>query len=51
MQKELPMILEQNNIKPSGLSSIEKRINKIKESFDITTTEQLIAFVKENGIV
>ncbi len=51
MQKEIPEMLEKNNLKPSGLSSIEKRINKMKETFKITTTEQLVAFAKDFGIL
>jgi two-component system capsular synthesis response regulator RcsB len=30
-QKNIPYYLQENNIKPSGLSSIEKRLNLMKE--------------------
>lgn len=50
-QKDIPAFLQQNGIKPSGLSSIEKRLNLIKETYDFSNNEQLIAFCKDNGII
>lgn len=50
-QKDIPAFLKQNNIQPSGLSSVEKRLNLIKEAYDFSTNEQLIAFCKDNGIL
>lgn len=50
-QKDIPFYLEANNIKPSGLSSIEKRLNLIKYVFDFTTNEQLIAYCKDYKII
>ncbi|HEY4063636.1 MAG TPA: response regulator [Puia sp.] len=49
-QKDIPAYLQQENIQPSGLSSIEKRLNHIKEVLDLTTNEQLIAYCKDMGI-
>ena len=50
-QKNFPTILQQNGIKPSGLSSVEKRINRMKEKLNFKTNEQLIAFSKDLGII
>jgi len=50
-QKDIPAYLQQHNIHPSGLSSIEKRLNLIKDTYGFSTNEQLIAFCKDNGIL
>lgn len=50
-QKDIPDYLQQNDIKPASLSSIEKRLNLIKETFGFSNNEQLIAFCKDNGII
>jgi DNA-binding NarL/FixJ family response regulator len=50
-QKNIPYYLAQNNIKPSGLSSVEKRLNFIKETLDFSKNEQLIAYCKDNKII
>ncbi|TKC12755.1 response regulator transcription factor [Pedobacter polaris] len=50
-QKDIPFYLEKNNIKPSGLSSIEKRLNTIKTVLNISNNEQLIAHCKDNQII
>lgn len=50
-QKDMPAYLQHNNIQPSGLSSIEKRLNHIKEALEFTNNEQLIAYCKDMGIV
>jgi len=50
-QKDIPAYLHENNITPAGLSSIEKRLNLIKDVYDFSTNEQLIAFCKDNGIL
>jgi two-component system capsular synthesis response regulator RcsB len=51
LQKEIPYYLQQNDIKPSGLSSVEKRLNLIKETLDFSKNEQLVAFCKDNKII
>jgi uncharacterized protein YllA (UPF0747 family) len=51
LQKDIPNYLEQLNLKPAGLSSIEKRLNLIKESLGFTNNEQLIAFCKDMGVI
>lgn len=51
LQKDIPAYLQRHNIKPAGLSSLEKRLNLMKESFHFTSNEQLIAFCKDYGII
>lgn len=50
-QKNIPCYLQENNIKPSGLSSIEKRLNAIKTALNISSNEQLIAYCKDKKII
>ncbi|HEY8956263.1 response regulator [Chitinophaga sp.] len=50
-QKDIPAYLVESGTKPSGLSSIEKRLNYIKETLEFTKNEQLIAFCKDMGII
>jgi two-component system, NarL family, captular synthesis response regulator RcsB len=50
-QKEMSIRLRQNKIHPSGLSSIEKGLKHIREAFEFTNNEQLIAYCKDIGIV
>jgi len=50
-QKNIPYYLQENNIKPSGLSSIEKRLNLMKEVLGFSKNEQLIAYCKDIGII
>lgn len=49
--KNIPEYLKENNIKPSSMSAVEKRLKEIKESLDINSNEQLIAFCKDFGII
>lgn len=51
LQKNIPTYLQNNNIKPNSLSSIEKRLNTLKEDLQVTNNEQLIAFCKDLGII
>jgi DNA-binding NarL/FixJ family response regulator len=50
-QKNIPAYLQLENLKPSGLSSVEKRLNSIKTSLNISSNEQLIAYCKDNKII
>jgi two-component system capsular synthesis response regulator RcsB len=50
-QKNIPHYLQENNIKPSGLSSVEKRLNLMKEVLGFSKNEQLIAYCKDVGII
>lgn len=51
LQKDIPTYLMHNNIRPSGLSSIEKRLNLIKETLGFSKNEQLVAYCKDFGII
>lgn len=51
LQKEIPFYLQQKNIKPAGLSSIEKRLSVIKTNLNIFSNEQLIAHCKDKKII
>jgi len=50
-QKNIPAYLQEKNIKPSGLSSVEKRLNAIKTSLNISNNEQLVAYCKDKRII
>ncbi len=50
-QKEISEYLEKNNITPSGLSSIEKRLNTIRRDLNFNNNQQLIAYCKDHGII
>jgi hypothetical protein len=50
-QKDIPDYLQQHQIKPAGLSSIEKKLNHIREALNFTKNEQLVAFCKDKGII
>ncbi len=50
-QKDIPAYLRQQQITPSSLSSIEKRLNLIKEVFNLSTNEQLAIFCKDRGVI
>jgi DNA-binding NarL/FixJ family response regulator len=51
LQKEIPNHLKAKKIKPSGLSSVEKRLNYMKEVLSFNNNEQLIAFCKDIGVI
>ena len=51
LQKDIPYYLRQNDIKPAGLSSIEKRLNLMKEILGFSKNEQLVIYCKELGII
>jgi two-component system, NarL family, captular synthesis response regulator RcsB len=51
LQKDIPSHLQEKNIKPSGLSSVEKRLNYMKEVLSFNNNEQLIAFCKDIGVI
>ncbi|WP_316804728.1 response regulator [Pedobacter nototheniae] len=50
-QKEMPDLLKEKKMEPSGLSSIEKRLNLIKTSLNMTNNGQLIAHCIANKII
>jgi DNA-binding NarL/FixJ family response regulator len=49
-QNEIPVYLKQHGIRPSSLSSIEKRLNQIRQELGFSKNEQLVLFCKETGI-
>jgi DNA-binding NarL/FixJ family response regulator len=50
-QKDIPACLQEQNIRPAGLSSVEKRLSLLREEHAFATNEQLIGFCKELGII
>lgn len=50
-QKDIPAYFTKKNIKPSSMSSLEKRLNHIRESLEFTKNEQLVAYCKDMGII
>ena len=50
-QKEIPNFLKQKDLKPNSLSSVEKTLNHLKESFAAKSNEHLIAICKDLGIL
>lgn len=51
LQKDIPAYFQRNGIKPSGLSSIEKRLNQMKEALGFSKNEQLVAYCKDLGAI
>lgn len=51
LQKNIPAHLQEKNIKPNSLSSVEKKLNSLKEDLQVKSNEQLVAFCKDIGII
>lgn len=51
LQKDIPQILHSKNLKPFTLSSVEKRLNSIKEEYSLKSNAELVAFFKDMGII
>jgi two-component system, NarL family, captular synthesis response regulator RcsB len=51
LQKDIPAYLQRHGVKPSGLSSVEKRLNQMKEALDFSKNEQLVAYCKDLGAI
>jgi two-component system capsular synthesis response regulator RcsB len=51
LQKEIPVYLHQQGVKASSLSSVEKRLNQIKEALGFTKNEQLVAYCKDYKVI
>lgn len=51
IQKDIPEILQDKNIKPNSLSSVEKRLNLLRTSLDVSSNHQLVSFCKDLGII
>jgi len=50
-QKDIPVYLQKSNIRPAGLSSVEKRLHAIKSTLNISSNEQLVAYCKDLKVV
>ncbi|MBP1838715.1 response regulator [Formosa algae] len=50
-QSDISTLLEQQNITPRSLSSIEKRLNKLKVDFKAKNVTHLVAIVKDLGLI
>jgi len=50
-QKEIPSYLNEQNIKPAGLSSLEKRLNTLRDHLGFAKNEQLVVYCKDLGII
>lgn len=50
-QEQIALQLKDKNIKPNSISSIEKRINRLKIQFRANNSIQLIAIVKDLGLI
>ena len=51
LQKNIPQILQERDIHPNSLSSVEKRMNAMKLALTVKNNEQLIAQCKDLGII
>lgn len=49
--KHIPFYLKNNNIKPCGLSSVEKRINQLRGILKVISNEQLVDFCKKSRLI
>ena len=50
-QNEIPAWLQQHNIRPHSLSSIEKRLKQLRDALDFAKNEQLVVFCKDAGLL
>jgi len=50
-QDEISTKFKQKNISPSSLSSIEKKINKLKLHFNAQNTIHLVSITKDTGLI
>ncbi|WP_164108486.1 MULTISPECIES: response regulator [Sphingobacterium] len=51
LQKNIPQYLQEKGIKPSGLSSVEKRLGMMKDLLGFSKNEQLVAYCKDIGVI
>lgn len=51
LQKNIPKKLQEKDIYPNSLSSVEKRMNAMKLALTVKNNEQLIAYCKDLGII
>jgi len=51
LQKDIPAYLLQQGIKAASLSSVEKRLNQIREALGFTKNEQLVGYCKDQKVI
>jgi DNA-binding NarL/FixJ family response regulator len=51
LQDDLPKLFKEKEIKPSGKSSIEKRLKFLKEHFNANNPTHLVAIAKDFGLI
>ncbi|MCT8340608.1 response regulator [Flavobacteriaceae bacterium TK19130] len=51
LQEEISDYFKENNITPSSLSTVEKRLSKLKDHFNAKNSTQLVAVVKDLGLI
>ena len=51
LQDDLPELFKEKEIKPSGKSSIEKRLKFLKEHFNANNPTHLVAIAKDFGLI
>lgn len=50
-QEDISQIFKDKHMSPSSLSSIEKKLNKLKIQFDVKNTTHLVATAKDLGLI
>lgn len=50
-QEDISSLYKKNNISPASLSSIEKRLNKLRIQFNANNAIHLVAIVKDLGLI
>lgn len=50
-QKNIPHYLQEKNLKPAGLSSVEKKLAGLRSALNIYSNEQLVAYCKDLDII
>jgi len=50
-QEEISILYKKNDISPASLSSIEKRLNKLRIQFNANNAIHLVAIVKDLGLI
>jgi hypothetical protein len=50
-QDEISQLFKKNNISPSSLSTIEKRLNKLRIQFRANNAIHLVAIAKDLGLI
>lgn len=51
LQKNIPDYLKEHKMRPTSLSTIEKRLSLIKGRYSFLNNEQLVIFCKEMGLI